>query len=70
MLRSLQLTFKQTMMRLRKAQESEHTITFKNADHVHDLSQYGGDTALKETKRLIHAQKEKARRRALRVVTT
>ena len=55
----LELTFKQTMMRLRKAQEHEHTITFKNADHVGDLSQYGGDTALKETKKLIHMQKER-----------
>ena len=47
------------LRRLRQAQEKEHTITFKNADHVGDLSQYGGDVELKETKRLIHAEKEK-----------
>jgi len=55
----MELTFKQTMMRLRQVQEKEHTLTFKNHDHIHDLSQYGGDTEIKETKRLIHGQKER-----------
>jgi hypothetical protein len=55
----LELTFQQTMMRLRQAQESEHTLTFRSIDNVSDLSVFGGDTDLKETKRLIHMQKEK-----------
>ncbi|GMI44046.1 hypothetical protein TrCOL_g5391, partial [Triparma columacea] len=55
----MELTFKQTMMRLRQAQDREHTLTFKNPDHIHDLSRYGGDVEMKETRRLIHRQKER-----------
>jgi len=54
----LELTFQQTMMRLRAAQEKEHTLTFKSMEHVGDLSGFGGDQDLKETKKLIHQQKE------------
>ena len=60
LLRSLLFSLLRSALRsaLRSSQH-EHIITFKNADHVGDLSQYGGDTALKETKRLIHMQKER-----------
>ena len=55
----MELTFKQTMNRLRIAQESNYSVTFQNMDHVEGLSKYSGDVEIKESRRFIHMEKEK-----------
>ena len=55
----MELTFKQTMMRLREVQDREYTLTLVSIENAKDLSMYSGDKDINESRKHIHLQKEK-----------
>ena len=58
----LDLTFLQTMNRLRNIQDKSHTLTFRSSEHLKNLSQHTANSPfgeLNETRKMIHREKEK-----------
>jgi len=65
----MDLTFKQTMAKLRASQDKHHIISFRSIDSISDLSQFNTGHAkdISETRKLIHSEKEKVSERCERV---